>query len=98
MDVTYTIVKGYVTERYDVIKGHSNAITIWQTSAINVTALLKTLRSEKKGVQEKESIMGAKPRQKNPSLVVTVWHHSASLDSDPREGYFYLHLTPMIDP
>ena len=51
-----------------------------------------------KAVQEKESVMGVK---KKPSLVIAVWHHSASLvmtDSDPRDGIFYLPLTPMIDP
>ena len=40
-------------------------------------------------------------RQKNPSLVITVWHHSASLvmpDSDPQDGFFYLPLTSMIYP
>ena len=39
--------------------------------------------------------------RKNPSLAITVWHHEASLvmpDSDPRDGFFYLPLTPMIDP
>ena len=51
MDITY------VTERNDVIKCHSNVITIWQTSTIKVTVLLKNLHSEMKGVQEKESIM-----------------------------------------
>ena len=56
MDVTYAIVKVYVTERNDVIKSHSNVITIWWTSATEVNAL-KILRSEMKGVQEKESIM-----------------------------------------
>ena len=51
-----------------------------------------------KDVQEKESIMGVRGRLKNPSLAITVWHHSASLvmpDSDPRDGFLYL-LT-MID-
>ena len=66
----YAIVKVYVTERNDVIKRHSNVITIWQTSAIEVTALLKNLRSEMKGVQEKKSIMGMRGRQKNPSLAI----------------------------
>ena len=41
MDVTYTIVKVYVTECNEVIKSHSNVITIWRTSAVKVTALLK---------------------------------------------------------
>ena len=41
MDVTNAIVKVYVTERTDVIIRHSNGITIWQTSAMEVTALLK---------------------------------------------------------
>ena len=70
-------------------------------SAIEVTALLKNLGSELKGDQEKESVMGVRGKQKNPSLVITVWHHSASLvmpDSEPRDGFFYLPLTPMIDP
>ena len=88
MDVTYAIVKVYVTERNDVIKRHSYVITICWTPAIEVTALLKNLRPEMKGAQEKESIMGMSGRQKNPSL---------KPDSDPRDGFFYLPLTPMID-
>ena len=70
-------------------------------AAIEVTALLKYLRSEMEGVQEKESIRGVRGRQKNPSLAIRVWHHSTSLmmpDSDPLDGFFYLPLTPMIDP
>ena len=62
MDVTYAICKVYVTERNNVIKSHSNVITIWQTSAIEVIALLKNLCSEMKGVQEKESIMDVRGR------------------------------------
>ena len=53
-----------------------------------------------KGMQEKESIMGVRERQKNPSLAITVWHHSASLmmpESDHRDRFFYLSLTLMID-
>ena len=61
MDVTYPIVKDYVTERNDDIKRHSD-VTIWRTSAIVVSALLKTLRSEMKGMQEKESVMGVMGR------------------------------------
>ena len=56
---------------------------------------------EMKGVQENESIMGVRGRYKNLSLAITVWHHKASLvmpDSDPREGFFCLPITPMIDP
>ena len=63
--------------------------------------IIKNLRSEMKGVQEKESIKGVRARQKNPSLMITVWHHLASLvlpDSVPRDRFFYLSLTPMIDP
>ena len=52
--------KVYLTEHNDVIKRHSNAITIWRTSAIKVTALLKNLCSEMKGVQEKLSVMGVR--------------------------------------
>ena len=62
MYVTCIIDKVYVTECNDVMKRHSNVITIWRTSAIEVTALLKNLRSEMKGVQEKESIMGVRGR------------------------------------
>ena len=39
--------------------------------------------------------------KKIPFLAITVWHHEASLvmpDSDSRDGFFYLALTPMIDP
>ena len=63
MDVTYATVKVYVTERNYIIERHSIlVITIWRTSAIEVTALLKNLRSEMKGEQEKESIMGVRGR------------------------------------
>ena len=48
MDVTCAIVKVYVTGCDDVIKPHSSFITIWQTSVIEVTALLKNLKSEKR--------------------------------------------------
>ena len=61
----------------------------------------KNLRSEMKRVQEKESIMGVRGRQKTLSIVITVWHHLASLvmpDSDPPYGFFYLPLTPVIVP
>ena len=37
---------------------------------------------------------------KNPSLGITVWHHSAkSRDANqwPSDGFFYPHLTPMTD-
>ena len=62
MGVTYAIDKVNVIERNDVIKRQSNVITIWRTSAIEVTLLLKHLRSEMKGIQEKESIMGVRGR------------------------------------
>ena len=62
MDFTYAIVRVYVTERIDTINRHGNVITVWQTSAIEVTALLKHLRSEMKGLQEKESIVGVGDR------------------------------------
>ena len=62
MDVTYAIVKIYITELNDVIKRHSNVITVWWTPAIEVTALLKNLCLEKKGVQEKESIIDVRGR------------------------------------
>ena len=49
MNVTYAIVKVHVFERNDVIKRHSNVITTWRTSEIEVTALLKKWT---KGVRE----------------------------------------------
>ena len=97
MDITYAIIKVYITEHNDVIKRHSNVIAILLRSITEVTALLKNLRSEMKGVQEKVSIMGVRGRLKNLSLVVTVWHQADDA-SDPRDGLFYLPLTPMIDP
>ena len=42
------------------------------------------------GVQEKESIIRVRTVYKNPSLMVTDWHHSASLVmpiGDPRNGF-----------
>ena len=44
--VTYAIVKVYVTERNDVMKCHSYVIIIWRMSAMEVTSILKNLRSE----------------------------------------------------
>ena len=57
--------------------------------------IIKNLRSEMKGVQEKESIMGVRGRQKNLSLTITSVRMP---DSDPQDGFFYLCLTQMIDP
>ena len=62
MDVMYAIVKVYVTDGYDVNKRRSNVITIWRTSAIELTALLNKSTSEMKGVQEKESIIDVRGR------------------------------------
>ena len=51
-----------------------------------------------KGMQEKESIMGVRDRQRSPFLGITVWHHSASLVMpDNRDGFLNLPHTPMID-
>ena len=54
-----------------------------------------------KDVQVKESIMGVKVDRKNLSPAITVWYHLASLvmpDYDPHDSFFYLILTPVIDP
>ena len=82
MDVTYAIVKVYETERNDVIKRQSNVITIWRTSAIEVTALLKDIRSEMKGVQEKESIMDVRSRKETSAAR----DHSLALLGKPRDA------------
>ena len=43
-----------------------------------------------KSMQEKESIMGVRGQtEKSASLVMP--------DNNPRDGFFYLSLTPMID-
>ena len=62
MDAMFVIVKVYVTERNNVIKRHNDVIAIWRTTAIEVTALLKSLLSEMKGIQDKEFIMGVRSR------------------------------------
>ena len=61
MDITNTIIVN-ITECNDVIKHHSNVITIWQTSIIKVNALSKHLHLEMKGMQEREFIMGVRDR------------------------------------
>ena len=54
-------------------------------SAIEMTALLKNLGLEMKDVQEKASVMGVRGSLEMPN-------------SDPRDGFIYLPLTPMIHP
>ena len=61
MSDTYrTIVKVDVTERNDITQCHSNAITICQTSAIEVT--VKNPRFDIKGMHEIKTIMGVRDR------------------------------------
>ena len=55
MNVTYAIIKVYVTEH------HANVISIWRMSTSS-DCIIKNLCSEMKGVQEKESIMGMRGR------------------------------------
>ena len=47
-------------------------------------------------MQEKEYIMGVRGRKENPSLRITV--SLVMPENDPRDGFTYLPLTPMIDP
>ena len=52
------------------------------------------------GKQEKVSIMSVRVGLKNPSLVITDCHHSASPlmpIGDPRDGFFYPTLTLTMD-
>ena len=57
MDVTYATVKVYVTERIYIIERHSIlVITIWRTSAIEVTALLKKIYAQKWKVSKKKNL------------------------------------------
>ena len=51
------------------------------------------------GEQEKYTIIRARAGKKNPSLEITICHHSAYLvmpNGDPRDGFFYPTLTLMI--
>ena len=51
-------------------------------------------------MQEKESTMVVWCGQKNPSLEITVWHHSAKphdAKQGPSDVLFYPHLTSMKD-
>ena len=57
-------------------------------------------RQTNSGEQEKESIICVRVGEKNPSLGITICHHSASLvmpNDDPRDGFFYPTLTLRID-
>ena len=56
----FAIVKIYVPELNDVIKHHSNVITIWRTSEVEVTALLKQYVQKWKMCKNKESIIGVR--------------------------------------
>ena len=50
--------------------------------------------------KKKESIFRVMVGLKNPSLVITICHHSVSLVmpiGDPRDGFYYPILTLMID-
>ena len=52
------------------------------------------------GEQEKESIIRVRAGKENPSLGITICHHSASLEvpnGDPRDGFFYPTLRLTID-
>ena len=63
-----------------------------------VSSTLKIKYGKSKVMKEKVSIMGVWCGQKNPSLGITVRHHSASLVmpiSDPHDRFFYPHHIPM---
>ena len=49
--------------------------------------IIKNPHLEMKGMQEKESVMDMRGRQKNLSHGIT----------NPRDGFFYLSLTPLMD-
>ena len=64
MDVMYAIFKVYVSERNDVIKRHNNVIAIWRTSAIEITALLKSLCTKNESCAKKKKINKKKKKKK----------------------------------
>ena len=56
-------------------------------------AFLKTQKLVFNGEQEKESITPVRMGLENPSLVITICHHLASLvmpNDDPRDGFFFI--------
>ena len=96
----------YRTSRNDVTKRHGIVIIIWRTSAVEENLQSKRLHYQKPTFRNeryarRRIYYGCEGQiEKNPSLGITVWHHSASLvmsDSNPRDRFFYLPLTPMID-
>ena len=65
MDVTYAIVKVYVTGRYDVIKRHSNVITICERQQLKWLHYKKNIYVQKWKLCKKKknvSIMGGRER------------------------------------
>ena len=77
-------------------------LSIWRTSTslLNGDSFVKIKRWRPKGMQEKESVMVVWCRKKNPSLGITVWHHSAKprdAKQCPSDGFFYPHLTLVKD-
>ena len=101
MDVTYAIIKVYVTERNDVIKRHRFVITIRRKSAIEMTAFFKkNLRSEINGVQKKKKTKKKqkKKKKKKKKEFIALMTSLVMPNSDPRDVFSYLLLTTMIDP
>ena len=60
--------------------------------------IIKNPCSEMKG--KKKNLLRVRGVDRKIHLSESQWHHSASLkmpDSDPRDRFFYLSLTPMIE-
>ena len=91
MDVTYAIVKVYLTDRNSVIKCHKNISAIWRTFTIEVSALLKL------NVQKwKLSWVLGVDRNVCPSgSQSSITQQTSWCQSDPQDGLFYLSLTPL---
>ena len=68
MDVIYAILKVYVTEHNDIIKRHSNVITIWQVSNWSDCIIKKpTFRSKKCANKKNLSWVWGVDRKIHPS-------------------------------
>ena len=73
IDVMYANVKVFVTKRNDAIKRHSNVITIWRMSVIEVTALLKiiTFRNERCARKKKTKKKNKSKKQTNKKILLS---------------------------
>ena len=100
MAVMYAILTVYVTKRNDIIKRLSNVITIWHTSAIEVTTLLKVLIQKWKVCKKKNLswVWGGDRKIRPPGLQSSItqqilWCQTVTIGRD----FSIYPLPPMIN-